>query len=121
MDSELLKRIESIEAQQKLLNTQLAHFNQKLFENGFQTDVKTMREFLLFAQEVDWDKAMQTIEDVEVLVYGSDRLRIPPMIDQVRELYQLYDRAKWAIGTLGVTNAGMIVIGILNLVGRGIP
>ena len=66
-------------------------------------------------------RKMQTIEDVEVLVYGSDRLRIPPMIDQVRELYQLYDRAKWAIGTLGVTNAGMILIGILNLVGRGIP
>ena len=120
-DQELLKRIQSIETQQRVMNSQLAHFNERLFENGFQTDVKTMQKFLHFVEKVDWDKTMQTIDDVEVLVYGSKRLRIPPMIDQVRELYQLYDRGKWAIGTLGVTNAGMIVLGLINLFSGAVP
>ena len=61
------------------------------------------------------------LKELNLIVYGSDRLGVPPLLQQVRELYKFYDRAKWVAGALGASNVGLIITWVITNVGRSIP
>lgn len=60
-----------------------------------------------------------TVHELELIVHGDERLGVPPLRAQVKEIYTFYDRAKWALGALGVTNVGFIIAFILSLLNNG--
>lgn len=57
---------------------------------------------------------VQQVKEVNIVLHGSEKLGVPPLHRQVRELYQFYDRAKWALSALGVTNIGFILLWVFN-------
>jgi len=72
---------------------------------------------ILFAQDqiqTNQEAVVEQVKEVNIILHGSEKLGVPPLHKQVRELYQFYDRAKWALGALGVTNIGFIALWIFN-------
>lgn len=91
---EIRARLDAIEAKQKRF-----------------TNLATHRH-----EEID-----QFQDELRIIIHGSDRLGVPPLLDQVRELYRFYDRAKWAFGALGVSNIGIIITWLATIIGRSLP
>lgn len=57
---------------------------------------------------------VEQIKEVNIILHGSEKLGVPALHKQVRELWQVYDRAKWAFGALGVTNIGFILLWLFS-------
>ena len=63
----------------------------------------------------------EQIKEVNIILHGSEKLGVPALHKQVKELWIAYDRAKWALGGLGLTNLGFIIVWILAQISKAIP
>lgn len=71
--------------------------------------------------ENNQEDIFQQAREVNIILHGSEKLGVPPLHRQVKELYQFYDRAKWALGALGVTNIGFLITFLLSKVSITLP
>lgn len=63
----------------------------------------------------------EQMKEVNIVLHGSEKLGVPPLHKQVRELWVAHDREKWALGSLGITNIGFIAIWVFNQVKQVMP
>lgn len=63
----------------------------------------------------------EQMKEVNIILHGSDKLGVPALHKQVKELWTAYDRGKWAVGSLGITNIGFIIVWILSQISKVMP
>jgi hypothetical protein len=111
---DVVARLDVIEKRQN-------HIDDKLLGSGMNELMDFAREWRRFRDDVDLESIADSVKELQMIIHGSDRLGVPPLRSQVKELYQAYDRAKWAAGALGVTNVGIIITWLATIVSRSFP
>ena len=104
---QILERMGAIEQAQGQINL-------LLYDPEFLDFMKSIQD--LKKLNGDLASLARTVEDFNIIIYGSDRFGVPPLLNQVKELYRFYDRAKWALSALGVTNVGIIIAWLTQIV-----
>ena len=118
---DLIERMDDLSARLAVIERRQNHIDDKLLGSGMNELMDFAREWRQFRSDVDLDAISEAVQELQMIVHGSDRLGVPPLRIQVKELYQAYDRAKWAASALGVTNIGVIITWLATMVGRSIP
>ncbi len=103
---EILGRLDGVEERQKIVIRQLS----LLDADGIAEKVHLLDNL----NGENYRSLTQTVSELNKIVHGDERLGIPPLRTQVREIYTFYDRARWALGVLGITNIGFIIAFLLH-------
>ncbi len=78
------------------------------------TETEFRKQVVTQLEEIREDQRgiAEQVKEINIILHGSKILGVPALHNQVREIWIAYDRAKWIIGGLGITNLLFIAITI---------